>query len=200
MRHTRRSVVALLVATSLTTGCTVSTNEEPVAIGDPFGLLEPTTTTSTTTPQAVTKGTVIYFLRSSDGTVTLTPVTREVDVSADVQEVMGNLFTVRPDGAERPDEAGLTSAIPESAVLLGTSFASADSGRLIVDVRGLFGNDGIQGNDLRNALAQIVWTATENVDVREISFRNNGAEVDAIVGNGRIADGPVNRNDYQALS
>ncbi len=201
MRRLLRSFAVLVFTGSLTAACTVSTNEEPVAIGDPFGLLEPTTTTtSTSTPQAVTKQTVVYFLRSTDGSVALTPVTREVDVAADVQEVLGNLFSVRPDGAERPDEAGLTSAIPESAVLLGTSFASADSGRLIVDVRGLFGNDGIQGNDLRNALAQIVWTATEDVDVRDVSFRNNGAPVDAIVGNGQIADGPVNRNDYQSLS
>lgn len=196
----RRSLVTLLATAALVTACTVSTNEDPVAIGDPFGLVEPTSTTNTTSPQAVTKQTTIYFLRSTDGSVALTPVSREVDVAADVQEVIGNLFAVRPDGTERPDETGLTSAIPESAVLLGAGFASADSGRLVVDVRGLFGNDGIQGNDLRNALAQIVWTATEDVDVRDVSFRNNGAEVDAIIGNGQIADRPVNRNDYQELS
>lgn len=197
----RRSLLCLVLATSVAvSACTVSTNEEPVAIGDPFGLLEPTTTTSTSTPEAVTKPATVYFLRTTDGTVSLTPVTREVAVAADVQEVLSNLFTVRPDGSERPDENGLTSAIPESAVLLGTSFSTPESGRLIVDVRGLFGNDGIQGNDLRNALAQIVWTATEDVDVRDVAFRNNGAPVDAIVGNGSSADGPVNRNDYQALS
>lgn len=195
-----RRVVAVAALVLAAGACTVSTNEEPVAIGDPFGLLEPTTTTSTSAPEAVTKQATVYFLRPSEGAISLSPVTREVAVNADIQEILGNLFSVRPDGDERPAEDGLTSAIPESAVLLGTSRAGTEGSRLIVDVRGLFGNDGIQGNDLRNALAQIVWTATEDVGVRDVTFRNNGVEVDAIVGNGQIADGPVNRNDYQSLS
>ena len=140
----------------------------------------------------------VYFLRGSDGAVELRGVEREIDVDAGVQEILANLFTVRPDGTE-PAESGLTSSIPDSAVLVSATITPGSS-LLVVDVRGLFGDEGIQGNDLRNALAQIVWTSTESEDVQSVTFRNDGEPVSAIVGSGEISDEPVDRSDYRALS
>lgn len=189
----------LLAAAVLLGGCTVPTNDEPVELTGsiPSGFLQTTTTTTTTTiPEAVTKEVTVFLLETVDGRGRLVGVPRNVDVAAGVQEVLSNLFTVRPDGEERPAERGLTSSIPESATLLSATRAG-DSRRLVVDVRGLFGTEGgIQGVDLRNALAQIVWTATQDPDVAEVSFRNNGQPVQALVDDGEIAEGPVNRSNY----
>lgn len=193
-----RRIVLLLAAAAVVGGCTVSTNEEPVAVGGLFNelLTTTTTTTSTTTPEDVTKSVNVWFLQVTDGSTRLVDVDRDVDVDADVQEVLNNLFTIRPDGTERPEEAGLSSAIPETAELISATIAP-NSSRLVVDVRGLFGS--IQGNDLRNALAQIVFTAIEDVSVREVTFRSEGEPQPAIVGSGEIVERPVNRNDYTEL-
>ncbi len=197
-RWRRRLLCTLVAPLLLAAGaCTVPNNDEPVELSGsvPFGLLETTTTASTTVPEAVTKAVTVYFLDTTDGGTELTPVPRNVDVAAGIQEVLAHLFTVRPDGGERPAEDGLTSAIPESAVLLSASRVG-DTNRLVVDVRGLFGNEGIQGDALRDALAQIVWTATEDPAVGEIVFRNNGQTVQALVDGGEVAEGAVNRNSY----
>ena len=179
----------------------MSTNEEPVAIGDPFGLLEATTTTSTSTPQAATKSTTVYFLRSTDGSVALTPVQREVDVAANVQEILGNLFTVRPDGSEAPRRDRPDVGHPRE--------------RRPVGHRVRLGRLGSPGHRRARPVRQrrhpgqrpAQCAGPDRVDGHRrhrgavtVSFRNNGAQVDAIVGNGQIADGPVNRNDYQNLS
>lgn len=197
MRPSRTVVASGLAAVMAVAGCTVPTNEDPVELSGtvPYGLLETTTTTTSSVPDAVTKVVSVYFLESSDGSSNLVAVPRDVDVGAGVQEILSNLFTVRPDGAERPDERGLSSAIPESATLLSASVVPGTA-TLVVDVRGLFGNEGIQGTPLRNALAQIVWTATELAEVSEVAFRNNGSPVQALIDDGEIAEGTVNRNDY----
>lgn len=196
MRFPRTVVATGVMAVVVATGCTVPTNDEPVELSGtvPYGLLETTTTTTSSIPDAVTKEVSVYFLDSSEGADNLVAVPRDVDVGAGVQEILSNLFTVRPDSSE-PDERGLTSAIPESATLLSASIVPGTA-TLVVDVRGLFGNEGIQGTPLRNALAQIVWTATELADVSEVAFRDNGSPVQALIDDGEIAEGTVNRNDY----
>lgn len=199
----RRRARATLLAGALALGavaCTVPTNEEPVELSGsvPFGLLETTTTTETTSPEAVTRQVVVYMLDSGDSGTVLTPVPRSVDVGGGVQEVLANLFSQRPSD-ERPAEVGLSSALPESATLLSARQAESDDKRLIVDVRGLFGS--IQGVDLRNALAQIVWTATESgTDITAVEFRNDGSEVQALVDDLESVDGPVDRGDYARQS
>lgn len=195
------SVLLLLVATSAT-ACSVSTNDEPIELSSDLfeSLLETTSTTSaTSTPSAVTKAEDVYLLRVRNGSTSLERVPRDVDIDAGVQEVLGNLFTVRPDatGADRPDEAGLTTAIPETAELIGAALSPGTT-TLVVDVRGLFGEGGIQGNDLRDALAQIVWTATTDDAVSAVVFRNDGDPVPAAVDNGETTDQPVDRGSYSA--
>ncbi|MDE0803948.1 MAG: GerMN domain-containing protein [Acidimicrobiales bacterium] len=198
-----RRLVPLLLAALLGLGaCAVSTNEEPVELSS--DLFEPllattTTTTTTTTPSDVTKAEDVYLLRVSGGSTSLEAVSRDVDVGAGVQEVLANLFSVRPDaeGDERPAEAGLTSAIPETAELVSATLTPGTS-ILVVDVRGLFGDGGIQGPALRDALAQIVWTATVSPDVNNVSFRNDGNPVPAAIDNDETTDEPVNRSAYSS--
>lgn len=196
----RRTLALLSLAAMVVAGCSVSTNDEPVAVGSE--LFDPLLTTTSTTidpsAPAVTKEEPVYLLRVRDNSTALEAVPRDVDVDAGVQEVLGNLFTVRPDteGEERDAEAGLTTAIPETAELLGASLSPGTT-TLVVDVRGLFGEGGIQGNDLRDSLAQIVWTATAG-EVTGVVFRNDGTPVPAAIDDGETTDEPVDRSDYSA--
>ena len=198
----KRLVATLALALLALGACAVSTNEKPVELSsDLFTDLRATTTTTTnsTAPSDVTKPESVYLLRVTDDATSLQEVPREVDVDAGVQEVLDNLFSLRPDaeGSERPDEAGLTTAIPETAELISASPTPGTS-TLVVDIRGLFGDDGIQGPTLRDALAQIVWTATGNTNVKTVSFRNDGNPVPAAIDNGETRNEPVNRQEYSS--
>lgn len=198
----RRTGAVIATGALLLSACRVPNNEEPVELSGtiPFGLLETTTTTTTSIPEAVTKEVDVWLLRAdSAGRTRLVPVPRAVDVAADVGEILANLFTVRPDGEERPAEAGLATSIPESATLRSVRRVD-DTGRIVVDVRGLFGGEGIQGVELRNALAQIVYTATELDGVRELVFENDGVPVAAAIDNGETAEGAVDRSSYAVQS
>lgn len=189
----RAAAVAGLLGVA--TACTVPTNEDPVELSGtvPPGLFS-TTTTSTTSPQAVTEEAVVYFLATREGTTTLTPVERRLDVGAGVQDVLADLFA-QPPRENEPAEARLSSAIPESATLLSATPAEADAERLIVDVRGLFGS--IQGDLLRDALAQIVWTATEpGTGIDAVEFLRDGEPVQALIDDLESTEDPVVRRDY----
>ena len=196
----RKRAVAVAVILALTiAGCSVSTNDKPVAAGDLFDDLVQvsTSTTSTTTPEDVTKPATVYFLKTEEGATKLVPVERQVDIDAQIQEVLNNLFTVPLNPEDHPEEAGLTSAIGDTAELLSAEVAP-DTTRLVVNVSGLF--ESAQGSGLRDALAQIVWTATVPANITEVSFLSDGKAVAAIVGNGENVDGPVDRSDYTTLS
>lgn len=203
MARRRRALLALAAAALVVTpACSVSTNSEPVALGPAFdNLLTTTTTTTTTTVQSVTRDVLVYFLQTgSDASVTLAPVNRELDVNAGIQEILSNLFTQRPNGEQAEAERGLTSAIPADAVLVSAELSPAST-ILVVDTRGLFGDDGIIGIDLRTALAQIVWTATQDpAIVSAVRFENNGSSVDGIDGNGELVERPVTRADYTSFA
>lgn len=186
-------LAALVAAAALATSCTVPVNEEPVELSASV-VPETTTSTSTTSPEAVTRQEFVYFLETTDGSTTLRRVPRSIDVGSGVQGVLSNLFSQRPRDDE-PAEQGLTSAIPESATLLSADRDPDNANRLIVDVRNLFGST--QGADLRNALAQIVWTATEGDSELRVVFRQDGEEREALVDDLESTSDAVNRDDYR---
>ena len=198
----RATAVAGILALVLAAACSVPTNEEPVAVDGVFDRLVQTTTTSspTTAPEDVTKTVEVYFLRTTDDSTQLVAVDREVSVDAGPTDVLTNLFTTPPaTGDEAPvAERGLSSAIPETATLL-SAVISAGTSRLVVDTQGLFGDRGVQGTQLRNALAQIVCTATDLGVVAEVSFQNDGSSVSAIIGSGETVNGAVDCDDYRNL-
>jgi len=193
----RTAVLALATVLLVAAGCDVPTNDEPVALSGPFATLETTTTISTTEPQDDARDVVVWVLRTQGGATVLQDVVRRVALDAGIQEVLRALFT-QPPGDDRPGEQGLSSAIPSSATLLSAERSAVDEDRLIVDVRGLFGDEGVQGPTLRNALAQIVWTATEaTTGYREVVFRNDGQPADALVDELETTGEAVSRDDYQ---
>lgn len=186
----RTTVAAALLVLA---GCTVSTNDEPVAVQGRFERFVQTTTTTTTpttVSEDVTKTVSVFFLRSSDGASELVPVEREFDVGAEVQEVLNHLFNTTP-------ERGLSDAIPEAAELI-TAQTMAGTSTLVVDTRNFFG--AVQGPQLRQALGQIVCTATTLGSVDQVSFRDDGRPVTANVGSGEAVDRAVTCSDYRTLA
>ena len=207
MRHLTRVLrvgPALVVVLLAAASCSVTTNDEPVAVNQVFDrLVQPTTTTSPTTapPQDGTRTVSFFFIRSEDGASELDAVDRQVEVDAGPQQILSNLFADRP--ANNPDvppaERELTNAIPDTAALRSATMAPGAEGRLVVDTEGLFGDRGVLGPQLRNALAQIVCTATNLGSVDEVVFQSEGRAVSAIVGSGDLDDGAVNCSDYRTL-
>ena len=117
---------------------------------------------------------------------------REVGDDAGVQAVLDILFL------GQPVERRLRNDVPNSAVLLGASLLPDDA-RVVVDTQGLFGQTGVQNPALRNALGQIVCTATELPSVDSVLFQNEGRSVSASVENSGTVDRPVDCSDYDEL-
>lgn len=176
--------------------CTVPTNDEPVELSGSI-VPETTTSSSTSSPQTATRDAFVYFLETGDGATVLRRVPRSIEAGTGVQGVLSNLFTQRPR-EEETTEQGLSSAIPESATLLSAVADPDDPNLLVVDVRNLFGAEGgIQGSELRNALAQIVWTATEGDPALQVVFLQDGERRQALVDDLESTDDAVDRDDYQ---
>lgn len=188
----RVALLVALLAAATVTACNVSTNEEPVAVEGAFDRVVQSTTTSTTTaPPAGARPVQVYFLRDVGGVVELEPAEREIEADAGVQEALEHLIPRTP-----PTEPGLSTAIPDSAVLIEMS---SDEGILVVNTQGLFGQTGVQNPQLRRALGQIVCTATEFASVEAVLFQNEGRAVTASIEDGDV-DRAVDCDDYDELS
>lgn len=191
-----RRAAPLLAAAALATaaGCDVSTNDEPVAVEGAFErIVQTTTTTSTTTPEANARTVEVYYLRSTGGATELEAVDREIAADAGVKEALDLLI---PRSA--PTEPGLSTAIPDSAVLLGTELQ--EDGTVVVNTQNLFGPTGVQNPQLRNALGQIVCTATGLPSVEAVQFQNEGERVSASTENSASVDRAVDCDDYDQLA
>jgi spore germination protein GerM len=191
----RRVALLAVAAVVVAASCTVPTNDEPVELSGSI-VPDTTTTTSTTSPETATTEVFVYMIEQGDPGTVLRRVLRSVEAGTGLQGRLNNLFTQRPR-PEVPAEQDLTSAIPESAELLSAAVDPSDPTLLVVDVRGLFGNAGVQGATLRNALGQIVWTATEGDPDLEVVFRQDGERRPALVDNLESTEDPVDRDDYQ---
>ena len=197
MRRAHRGLAAV-AGVLLLGSCSVPTNDAPVELS---GSMVPDTTTSTSTssPETDTRDVFVYVLEQGDPGTVLRRIERTVEAGTGLQGILNNLFTQRPN-PEVELEQELTSAIPESAALLSASVDPSDPTLLVVDVRGLFGNEGVQGATLRNALAQIVWTATEGDPNLRVLFRQDGEPRPALVDNLESTEDAVDRDDYQRSS
>jgi spore germination protein GerM len=102
---------------------------------------------------------------------------------------------VPPTPAEQAQ--GLLTSIPADTVLIDTKLDDA-SGELTIDLsRSLFD---IQGQELRNAFAQLVWTATDVPGVRSVRFLVAGNEYRVPDENGIEQPGAVTRANYASLA
>jgi spore germination protein GerM len=197
----RRSLRALALAMALVAalaGCGVTANDSPQTIGLenlPPDLLDPNPGSSTTAPDpGDTVPVPVYLLVRDNEATRLSAVEREVSDPTIPGQRLTALLTP-PSEAELAD--GLITSIPTDTVLLQTAF-DEDSGELVVDLSDeLFA---IEGAELANAFAQMVFTALEVDGVSQVRFLVDGEAIQPLNAEGRSVDGAVNRTDYLALA
>jgi spore germination protein GerM len=99
--------------------------------------------------------------------------------------------------SDQEQRMSLSSSIPSDTVLLDTTFVQDDH-ELIVNLSGALFD--IQGKELANAFAQLVWTVTELDGVRQVRFKVDGEAYRAPNADGIEQDGAVTRSDYSAVA
>ena len=187
------ALVALLV---LLAGCGVSADREPRAIdpGDlPADLLDPTPSSSTTLAGSTTAVTVYLLSRTGDET-RLVAVRRKVEDANSAGDRISALLA--PVSKEEQGD-GLMSSIPSDTVLLDTDQIEANH-ELVVDLSGALFD--VQGKELANAFAQIVWTVSEMAGIDQVRFRVDGEEYRAPNAEGIEQQGAVTKADYRSLA
>ncbi|MGH9119580.1 MAG: GerMN domain-containing protein [Acidimicrobiales bacterium] len=174
-------VVALAVVAGLG-GCGLPTDDEPrsLAADDiPDSLLAPS---STTTPESL--GPYDANLWWIDNDVL-------VDRPANLPDLQpSTVISALLEGVPPTD---VQTSIPGGTELLA---APEDGGILTVDLSEAIAT--VQGEELKRALAQIVWTATQFPNISRVRFQVNGEPLAVITDEGTVTD-PVNRGDFLSL-
>jgi spore germination protein GerM len=180
-------VLAVVALGSVACGIPTATTPTPIAKSDvPYHLLNPPTTTTTVpgTPPAVGVAEQI-FLVSPDGH--LVAATREVAVPASPTQVVGALLA-GPTATETA--AGIQSFLTQAGVQVTTQAGG------VATVN--FNTNPIQvvGPDQTLAIAQVVYTVTQQPGVTGVTFEIDGKAIEVPTAAGAQVPGPVGRVDY----
>jgi spore germination protein GerM len=198
----RRAAVALVVGATVAAlaGCGIDTDDEPRAIprsNVPEGLLddELVPDAPSSPGSGPTREVSVQFIQTVDDEVRLVRVPRSVPRPVTEANVLDALLLQPPTERERDDNIA-------TAIQSGTKLASppslGDGGVLVIDLSGAFFD--VQGEDLRNAYAQVVCTATELESVTAVLFEVDGRPRTAVDGNLRETNGPMSCSDYDNLT
>ncbi|HEY7949181.1 MAG TPA: GerMN domain-containing protein [Acidimicrobiales bacterium] len=162
------------------TACGVPVDRSPTALprrGIPFGLLQPsppsTTTTSAVSPAAVT---IRIFLVSPSGR--LVAVAREVPPAQDSLDTVLDTLVKGPSNEEAA--AGLQSAVPTQTTVLGAVIGAG--GVATVNLSGTFGQ--LVGQAQIEAVAQIVFSSSVVPGVTGVTFELSGRAVNVPTASG----------------
>ncbi len=190
-RRSRPSVaVALVMVGLLGAACGIPTGG-PTAIAKsdvPFHLLTPTTSTTTTVSPTVGVPETIYLATSQH----LVAVSRDVAVpttlASTLTEVIGAL---------------LEGPTAEESALGLQSFLTGTKTQVSVTVSGNIATINFTANpvqvvaaDQTLAIAQVVFTATEQPGIAGVSFQIAGTPTPVPMANGVLTPGPVSRFSY----
>jgi spore germination protein GerM len=185
------AAAAVMAATAALAACGIPTDSAPrdIALGEQPIDLQPT-------PSAVapddpsTNGARVYFLIEDQG-LRLEPTGRQV--SAEFEALLEALLQ-GPTGAERED--GVYSAIPTGTTLLNSSLDF--EGTLAVDLSEEFLNQ--DGAIVGNAVAQVVFTTTEDASVQRVVVTVRGETYPWTLGDKSFAKGAtMTRLDFPTL-
>lgn len=175
------AAVVVAVAAALA-GCGVPVDRAPSALPRhdiPFGLLRPSSASTTTPSVSPAQTPVQVFLVSAFGH--LVAVSREVPAA---QESLGAVLEALVRGPTNSEAAaGLQSAVPAQTVVLGATVGA--TGVATVNLGGTFGQ--LVGQAEIQAVAQIVFTATALRGVTAVTgvmFELTGQSVDVPVASG----------------
>lgn len=183
-RHVRRrphhslgvAVLALSLVVALT-GCGDDGGDDGGEATTSSTTSSSTSSTTTTTPGTTTTATV-FFVRDE----LVAAAGAEVTPPAVAQGAMEALLA-GPDDLE--SELGMTSAVPDGTRLLGLTITD---GTATVDLSSEFASGG-GSLSMQLRVAQVVYTLTSFDTVERVTIRLDGADVDAIGGEGVPARG-----------
>ncbi|MGE3620347.1 MAG: GerMN domain-containing protein [Acidimicrobiia bacterium] len=188
-------LLSLLAVLAASVGCGLAEDARPRALSEddlPAGLVnDSTTTVAPGSGQPVT----IYVAVQTADEARLARITRRVEDSMSVSERLRVLLAERPTKEEQDE--GLVSLIPEATQLLDVSITD-DRAQITIDLSADLNT--VQGQQLRLALAQLVWTATEIDELKTaaVRFQIAGQATPAIDGEGNEKASVV-RRDYLQL-
>ncbi len=191
--------VALVGVVVAAVGCGLAEDGSPEAIAPdnvPPDLLDPNPPTSSTLPGSPdTSPVTVYFLdeRAGEDNV-LTAVEREVVDPTRPGPRIEALLNQPP--TEEESEDGVFTSIPSGVRLLDTDLNQSSQVLRINLSQELFD---IEGRELSNAFAQMVWTAAELDGVRQVRFQVDGEDIQARDDEGSERS-VVNTGDYRSLA
>ncbi|MEX2294265.1 MAG: GerMN domain-containing protein [Acidimicrobiales bacterium] len=198
MRASRLLALVVAAALLVAAGCGVAADGDPrrIEAADlPPDLLDPSPPSTTTIPgSTATASVTVYFILRQGDTTRLAPVRREVAAASRAADRINAILA--PTSADE-QKLGLITSIPTDTVLLDTTSVPADD-ELVVNLSGALFD--VQGKELANAFAQLVWTVTEIDGVRQVRFKVDGETYRAPNADGIEQDGAVTRGDYNALA
>ena len=183
-----RRLLPLALAALLISSCALSTDREP---RDILNDEEPTlvNTTAAATPQPGA-GSTVYVLGPS-GTSSQAPL---VAVGRQTQVDPSALLRILFEGQTAKEQAslGVRTAIPAGSMLL--SAEPSPQGTLTVDLSGEFLSNA--GDVLLDAVAQVVFTASQLPGVRRVRLLVNGEAQDWPTGAGTTTRDPLSVYDF----
>lgn len=182
----RTAVVAACAATAvlLVGGCAIQPDSAPRDIPD--DLREPETPTGTGVGGAAGGSDRIYLLARDDAEQPLRTVQRNTD--NDAQTLLTELIS-GPNPAEF--DAGLRTAIPQTLELHSVR---VDAGVVQVDLSDALFD--LSGGELTQAVAQLVFTASEIPGAESVLIRVDGATQEWPDGSGAQHRGPLTTYDF----
>ncbi len=193
----RRTRIATLAAVSCAlalaaSGCGIPTDRPPTAIAKadvPFNLGQAVTSTTvkpTTSPGVAVPETIFLVAPSQH----LFAVTRDVAVPATLTQVLTALL----DGPTSVESAfGLQSFLSGTRT---TVKATVTAGIATVDFS--VNPVTVVGPDQTLAIAQVVFTATEQANVKGVLFQIDNQPIAVPTSSGAQVPGPVDQSSYQA--
>lgn len=194
MRGRGRLCAALVsAALVLAAGCGIATDDAPRELPEadvPFGLLAPESTTTTMALPARHTVSVRVFLVGAGNR--LVAVVHEVPAPPGLSRALTALL----DGPTEAESAGgLRSAISDQTRVLDVAVERRVA---TIDLGGGF--TAIGGQEQILALAQFVFTATEQPAVDAVRFTLEGDPVEVPRGDGTLTQQPLRREDFAILA
>jgi spore germination protein GerM len=172
---------ALILGLTFFSGCQLRAQEHPVPVAEPTSEVSGSPTAESPRTQSVT----VYLIRGER----LVAIVRNVEPTSDRLTSALHALVRGVDATERSQE--LRSSVPLDTV---TPAWRAESDWLWVELPITF--DGLDTRDQVLAVAQVVYTVTENGDTDRVAFIRNDTAVDVPDAAGRLLARPVTRADY----
>jgi len=185
-RGTLRTLAACCAAAALFGACGIANDESPRDI-PPLEQLQLGVNTDRGAGDARGSSRIYLLAPAAAGqTALLEPVARDVDETP--AALLEALFS-GPNAAELADQ--FRSAMPDGTTLRS---AQVQRGVLVVDVSGQLLQ--LSGGDVVDALAQVVFTASEVQGVRSVRVLVDGNPRQWPTGNGELRDAPLTVYDF----